>query len=277
MAFKKPESRKVEVSRIDMESVDFYIIGKSALVYNAMSAKTMDELLFPSEKLSQGERRTTLKHDPYQEYRDSVYRRKDDEAGPTRLTLPSRMFKAAMVDVITVVGGSTKVDMKRLLRYDQDYVDIYGVPQLYMAVVRQAGMNRTPDVRTRAIVKEWCCKVQLHYVVPNLNESTVANLLLNAGELNGVGDARQQKGAYDFGRFEIAEGPTDPRIKKLLKLGMKEQDRALRDPVCYDQETTALLAGFDQELARRKLKPRATTRRRPHSNGSEGEEANPEA
>lgn len=228
----------------------YYILGVTPLVYNAMSFKVMCELLKPKGRKTTAEKATSLKHDPLKEFRDSVYRRRVAEIGPTRLLLPSNMFKAALAGVAKRVPGSTTAEMKQLVWVDGDANDLYGVPQLFMSVVRNSDISRTPDVRTRAIVPQWCCAINIKYVQPQLSAEAIGILLQAAGMLNGVGDYRQEKGAGNYGQFEIANGD-DPRVKALIKNGgIKAQDAALKTPTYYDQQTEDLMAWFEQEIAK---------------------------
>lgn len=82
--------------------------------------------------------------------------------------------------------------------------DIYGVPRLYMAGVRSSDMKRTPDIRTRAILPEWACRVSVKYAMPALTHQAVANLLASGGMCSGIGDGRVEKGHLNFGLFRVA-------------------------------------------------------------------------
>jgi hypothetical protein len=130
-----------------------------------------------------------------------------------------------------------------------DMADVYGVPHLHMAVTKQAGITGAPDMRTRAIVPEWCCNLKIRFVMPNLNETTIARLLDAAGLVIGVGDYRQAKGKGNYGQFQIADRAECEAIIK--GGGMKAQDAALANPTCYDSETEALLSAYTAERKRR--------------------------
>lgn len=247
---KKVDAAEIERVAIKQQTITFHVLGRTPLVYNAMSAKSKEALLFPARKKTSAEKATSLKHNPIVEFRNSTYRRKQDQEGPTRLLAPATWFKAAMADAATKIEGATKSGIKQLTYVEGDYIDLYGVPQLLMSVVRSADMNRTPDVRTRAIVPQWYCQVRVSFITPQLSASAVAQLFAGAGLINAVGDWRVQKGGA-YGQFEIVEA-NDERVKSLLKHGgMKFQDAALAEPICYDQETESLLEFFNEELNRR--------------------------
>lgn len=247
---KKAQEQQAEIiiEKLGVGVANVWIKGSTPLIYNAMSAKVKGELLMPKGKKSTAEKATTMKHEPLTEYRASIYRRNGD--GPTRLTFPSTAFKNAAIGAVRHINaGVTMVQMKQLIWVNGDTVDVYGIPKLKMDVVRSADMNKTPDIRTRAILTAWCCKLSIRYVIPNLNETSVARLLEAGGLLNGVGDFRQEKGKGNYGQFALAD---EAECKDIIKAGgMKAQDAALDKPDTYDAETDELLSWFNEERKRR--------------------------
>lgn len=249
----KGGDKAVEILNLPRGRLVVHLIGIEPLVYNAMSFKTMSELLNPSGRKSKAERLVKPKHLPYEEYVDSTYRRRSVEEGPTRLLMPCRSFKAALADVAKRVPGAPATTEVKQLTYVQGvYADLYGIPQIFMAPVRNSDMNRTPDIRTRAIVPEWCCTITVDYAQPQLNADTVTKLIFAAGQHNGVGDYRQQKGVGAFGQFRPVVDPADrKRFEEIMKYGsMAAQDDALQNPVPFDQETEALLDWYDEKISK---------------------------
>jgi hypothetical protein len=248
MTAKKQEVGEVVIDQLGVGVASVWIKGMTPLIYNAMSAKVKGELLLPRGRKSTAEKATTLKHDPIEEYRGSVYRRTKD--GATRLTFPATAFKNAAIGAVRHINaGVTMVQMKQLIWVVGDTVDVYGVPQMHMAVVRSADMNKTPDVRTRAILPEWCCCLKIQYVKPNLNETAVARLLEAGGMLNGVGDFRQEKGKGSYGQFQISDPAECQEI--IDAGGMAAQDAGLAQPEMYDAETEELFRWYVEERSRR--------------------------
>ena len=243
------EVNEVQIEKLGVGVASVWVKGMTPLIYNAMSAKVRGELLLPKGKKSAAEKATTLKHDPLAEYRASVYRRMGN-AGETRLTFPATAFKNAAIGAVRHLdAGVTMVQMKQLIWVCGDIVSVYGMPQLHMAVVRSADMNKTPDVRTRAILPEWCCRLRIQFVKPNLNETALARLLEAGGLLNGVGDFRQEKGKGNYGQFEIA---SEAECRDIISRGgMKEQDNALESPEFYASETAELYGWSVEERKRR--------------------------
>ena len=55
-------------------------------------------------------------------------------------------------------AGVNKTSVNRLVSLPQDKINIWGKPYLKIDVVRSADMNRTPDIRTRAFLPNWCAR-----------------------------------------------------------------------------------------------------------------------
>ena len=246
----KPKEKvipQITIEEIRTERAFLWIRSKSPLIYHAMSSKAKYELLYPKGRKTTAEKQQSMKHDPLSEYRLSTYRRSGK--GPTRLVFPATAFKAALCDAALEVPGTNKRQIGRLIWVCGDCVDMYGVPQMHMAVVRMSDMNRTPDIRTRAILPEWACCVEVEYVVPTLNETTISRLLSHAGIKLGIGDFRQGKGKGSNGQFTLCD---EKDVAGLIKSGaIKAQDAALDNPVSYDVETEELYHWFTEEVIRR--------------------------
>jgi len=242
---KKQEQGEVVIEKMTVGEVSLWIKGQTPMIYNSMSAKVMHDLLMPKGRKTAADKAQNLKHDPIEEFRASVYRAR--EKGPTTLVFPCGALKSAMCNAALEIPGAKKAQIGRLVWVQGETVNVYGVPQMLMSVVRSADMNRTPDVRTRAILPEWCCKVTVRFVMPTMNETTVARLLETAGLVIGLGDFRQEKGKGNYGQFALADAAD---CKAIIEAGGKaEQDAALNaeKPECYDVETRELLAWFVSE------------------------------
>lgn len=245
----KSKDIAIEVMQIDKGSISFLIKGTSPLIFHRMSEKVKQELLFPKGRKTAADKATSIKHNPIEEYRDSVYRSKNKE---TLLMVPSMMFKGAISNAALDIPGATKAQIGRLVYVVGDEVPIYGVPELLMSVTRSSDMNRTPDIRTRAIVREWCCVVNVDFIKPNLNEKTISDLMAAAGIIAGIGDYRQQKGKSSYGQFELV-GKTDKDFKRIMKEGgRKAQEAALEEPGFYDYDSEELYNWFYEEFKNRK-------------------------
>lgn len=270
MATKKDSSGSISIMKLETNEIAFCIKGTTPFIYNAMSAKSKGDLLLPPKK-NRAEQQATLKHNPIEEYRASVYRHRSNKE-PTRLIVPSGMFKGALASAALDIPGATMTSIKRLTWVKNSYVDMYGVPELFMSVVKNSGFNRTPDIRTRAILPEWACIVKIQFARPAIDAQSVINLLAAAGVIIGVGDFRQEKGKGNYGQFELV-GDDDAEFRRILKCGGRvAQDQALDRPIYWDIETEELFRWYEGELVRRKgaAEARPIVRGRKVTNGGAG-------
>jgi len=247
----KAEGIELSVIEVSHGVLHFRVVGTSPLIQHAMSDKALHDLLYPQNKKRAADKQASDKHAPYMEFLGSCYafRQEDDE--PTRLYLPATAFKAALINAALDLPGVAKTQLGRLVRVLGDKVPVYGIPQMMMSVVRSADQNKTPDVRTRAILREWACAFAVRFVKPLVKEANVANLLAAAGYLQGVGDWRTQKGSGNYGEFRLA-GADDADYDRIVAGGGRAaQDAALLDPSTYDLETDRLWAWFQTEKHRR--------------------------
>lgn len=237
----------IEVEPLRVGSITVWLKGRTPLICNRMAGKAMRELLCPRGRKGKAEREQSLKHDPMSEFRNSMSCRVGK--GPTRLIFPSPAVKGAIASAALETKGTSKAQIGRLVWVKNYSCDLYGVPQLHMAVVRSADMNKTPDVRTRAILAEWCLSATLQFVQPQMNEKVVAQLLANGGIIIGIGDFRQEKGKGNHGQFDVVMESDCREI--IANGGMKQQDEAIKSPTCFDAETEELLAWFGEEVKSR--------------------------
>jgi hypothetical protein len=251
------DSGEIYVAKIEQAELTFFIKGTAPLICNRMSQKVLEELLLPKGKKTAADKASTLKHDPLEEYRQSPYTSRD-EKNPTRLQLLASMFKKGMMTAALDIPGARSAQIGRLVYVVGDRVNLYGVPELLMAVTRSADMNRTPDVRSRAIIREWAAQVTVRFQVPIIKDTSIANLLVGAGQTSGIGDYRVQKGG-SYGTFEVC-GPDDKDFARIVKNGGKAaQDAALAKPGFYDDETETLYAWYESEVPKRGMKTKAMT------------------
>lgn len=254
MAIKKSaDSGEIQIIEINTGTITVAVVGTTPLILNRMAEKAKHELLLPKGKKTAAEKASSLKHDPLAEFRASPVRLRDDNAS-TLLALPSTAFKGAMRTAALDLPGAKKSQIGRLTYIPGEFVGIYGVPEVFSTIVRSADMNRTPDVRTRCIVPKWAAVLSITFVRPIMREQAIANLLAAAGITVGVGDFRPEKGAGNYGQFEVV-GADDARLLEIMAVGGRAaQLEAMDNPEAYDEDTEELLSWFDVEVRRRGFK-----------------------
>lgn len=246
---KKEEAAEITILEFSKGEIELCLFGVSPLIYNSMSEHARQQLLFPSLKKNAAEKATTLKHKPYEEYRNSVYKSRNPKS-ETLLVFPAPGPKKAIASAALDIPGAKKAEMGRLLWVKGYHIPVWGTPQLFMSVVRSADQNRTPDIRTRAILPEWATRIRLEFLRPNLNEKPIITLAAAAGMIRGLGDWRVEKGSGSFGQFKIVNAD-DPDFVRVCKQGRAEQQAALDAPLFFDDETERLISWYDAELKRR--------------------------
>lgn len=254
MAIKKTTDDTISIDiNVTRGYLTLCLLGEAPFICNAMSEKAYHELLLPAGRKTSADKAQSLKHDPKKEFRNSVYYAREPNS-PTLIVMRSTAFKKAAMGAALDIPGARKTQIGRLMYVVGDEVPIYGVPELMMAVTRSAGIDRTPDIRTRAIIPSWCAVLNIEYAQPLLNPIVIGKLFATAGITQGVGDWRVEKGSGAYGRFSVVN-PDHPQVKLLMDIGDREaQLAALENPVAYDSETESLLDWYDTEITRRGIK-----------------------
>jgi len=256
MATKAATSERIEIAEIRQEHSRVVVVGQSPLILNSIPQHARHELLLPKGRKTAAQKATTLKHDPLMEYRNSASRAKNDDS-PTEIVFPGVAFKKAMMGSALDIPGAKKTQIGRLVYIEQDWVSIYGTPELFMTMVRSADMARTPDVRTRAVIPMWCAVFDIAYVIPQLNRTVIGNLLGAAGVTQGVGDFRVEKGSGNYGRFKVAD-LEDKIVQMLMENGGRDAQRAaFETPEFYDNDSRELYEWYGEELQRRGIREAA--------------------
>ena len=256
MTIKSTTSTEIVVHPIQTESLTFAVLGTTPIILNRLAEKARRELLLPAGRKTAADKAANLKHDPIVEFRAAPYTLTDPDA-PTLLAHMASAFKGAMCTAALDLPGAKKTQIGRLVYVEGQYVPLYGIPDLFMAITRSADINRTPDVRTRAIVDRWAALVTVTYAAPLLNARSITNLLAAAGTICGVGDWRPEKGKGNYGQFTLVD-PDDERFQQVIQTGGRAaQEAAMADPHCYDAETEELLGWFDAEIENRGKKLKA--------------------
>lgn len=248
MAILKPEN--LQIDALKQGRVTLKMIGTTPLYFNAMSAKAKRDLLIGGGKKTAAERKE-IKHNPEQEFRDSVYTL---AAGPTLLGFPAPGVKGAMATAALETKAVTKTSVNRLIFMPEAKIKVWGTPYLKMDVVRSADMNKTPDIRTRAFLPEWCAEVDIAFVTPTLSVHSILSLLANAGVIVGIGDFRQEKGRGSYGTFSVCAddlGGYTETWARISAQGRDAQIAAMDAAECADDETRELMALLRQERIRR--------------------------
>lgn len=248
---KKADSAAIVVDAIQTEVLQLHILGTTPLILNRISEKARHEFVLPSGgRKTAADRAASLKHDPIEEFRASPYIIDDDDA-PTLLAHMASAFKGAAMTASLDLPGTRKAQIGRLLWVRSQLVGIYGIPEVFSAIVRMADINKTPDVKTRAIVPRWAATIVVEFAVPLLTTRSVVNLFSAAGVIAGIGDWRPEKGKGNYGQFTLVDPDNESFVEITQTGGRAAQVAAMDNPFAYDRETEELLSWFETEVQAR--------------------------
>lgn len=244
-------STTMEIHALKQGRVKLRMIGQTPMYFNSMGAKAWRDLLVGAGRKTAAQKKE-IKHNPEQEFRDSVYKKSD---GDTYLCFPAAGVKGAMATAALETGGITKTSVQRLIFLPESHIQIWGKPYLKMDIVRSADMNKTPDVRTRAYLPNWCAEVDIKFVTPTLSTMSIVSLLQNAGTIVGIGDFRQEKGRGSYGTFSVAGSEDMGEYQEIwddiTQEGRAVQELAMENPECADEQTAELMQFIQEERLRR--------------------------
>lgn len=249
MAQAKKTEATIDVIDFTRGRIEFAVLGTTPLILNRMSEKAKHELLMPSGRKTAAQKAQNLKHDPLAEFRASPYML-PEESAPTLLAAIAPWFKKGIAGA-AIDMGAKRAQIGRLVQVRGERIPLYGIPQIFMAVTRSADINRTPDVRTRAILPRWCTIIEIDYLKPMVRDQVIANLAAAAGVIQGCGDWRAEKGAGTYGSYELAAIDDERVVDLMASGGRTAQKVAMEDPEPYDEETAEMLTWFNAEVRRR--------------------------
>ena len=247
----KTQNTTMEIHALKQGRIKLRMIGQTPMYFNSMGAKAWRDLLVGGGKKTAAQKKD-IKHNPEQEFRDSIYKKSQ---GDTYLCFPAAGVKGAMSTAALETAGITKSSVQRLIFLPESHIQIWGKPYMKMDIVRSADMNKTPDVRTRAFLPNWCAEVEIRFVTPTLSSHSIVSLLQNAGQIVGIGDFRQEKGRGGYGTFSVAGsedmGDMQEIWDEITQEGRDIQEAAMNEPDCFDDQTAELMEFMQEERLRR--------------------------
>jgi len=263
----KTETLSAQIMPIKTRRIIVHLCSTSPLIMHRFAFKAWQELLYPSAKKNAAERASSLKHDPLEEYRGCFYRNRDPKQ-PALFHLPNGMPHQSIAAAALDMPGATRASMERWTQVVDLNINLFGIPEMFMAMVRNSDINKTPDVRTRPIFPRWACKIEMEYKADPLTDTNVLNLIGAAGVIVGFGDWRPQRGG-PYGKFRLCEHADKEYADIVKNEGKVAQLRAFEKPSYYDDDTTDLMEWFVAEVGRRRQDDA------PINNGDDGAEIAP--
>lgn len=185
------QSTAIELPPINIQTVQFMLVGDSPLIVHAWSEKAKRQMLDKQMKRATGAKEAK---DPEADYEACFYRTPTGAYG-----FPAIGVKAAMISAcrfadmkMTAARGAFHIDAEML--------EVIGVPRPREDMVR-VGMG-TADIRYRPEFPEWRIPVSLKINASVISPEQVANLLNIAGFGVGIGEWRPERNGQ-YGRFHV--------------------------------------------------------------------------
>ncbi len=178
---------------MNLQTISLTVIGDSALICNAWSAKAKTMML--AKQMKKPTEKKAAKS-PEADYEASLYRHPAGGFG-----FPSVGFKSAMVGACRFAEGVKMTELRGALHIVGDMVKIEGTPQPREDMVR-VGMG-VADIRYRGEFPKWRAKLIIQFNASIITPEQVGNLLNIAGFGVGVGEWRPERNG-SFGRFHVA-------------------------------------------------------------------------
>ncbi|MGC9261034.1 MAG: hypothetical protein ACP5I8_13295 [Phycisphaerae bacterium] len=241
---RKHKVDEVELVRLRKERMMVRILGTQPFIFHRLGVD-LSLLGVGPDRNNEQYKKTHLKSDLVKEFKDSTIMLPE---GDTLLVVEAKMLKACIRCAALDTEDTTKAEIGRLVYVPGDYMSIYGIPKMFIRNIRNSGMNRTPGVRSRAIMAEWGVEFPIEFSTPRISASKIFSLLANGGISNGIGDFRPQKGAGSYGQFEIYDDTNlehKRRWENLVKTGSRQQQiKAMNLAEPYDVESTEFITAF---------------------------------
>jgi hypothetical protein len=199
----KVTEQVIEIKRINVQRTVVELVGDSALIVHAWSAKAKKEMLDKQMKKAKGPK---IAKDPERDYKDAFYRMEDGKPG-----FPTIAFKAAAVSAAgRFADGMKMTEVRGSFHIEGELVEIIGKPNMREDMVR-IGMG-TADIRYRPEFKTWRVKLPVRYNADAISLEQIVNLFNMAGFGVGVGEWRPEKDGL-FGMFHVKIDADDKPVK----------------------------------------------------------------
>lgn len=211
----------ITLPKIDYQTIQLTVRGKSPLIVHAWSSKAIKMMLDKQMGIATPGRE---KKDPLKDFKESLYYLPENQG----MGVPSPAFKAC------IVSGANDVDLKMTEIKRAVHVDFYLTPIIapplpesmwtdwdrkYANEIKQEhawGVSMrmdlvrlesgVADIRFRGCFPTWECKLQVEFNARVLTAEQVANLFQSGGLGCGIGEWRPSAPecrSGEYGRFEV--------------------------------------------------------------------------
>ena len=184
----------VNVPPLQVQMVEITLIGDSALICHAWSAKAKKRML---AKQTGAAKEARERKNPHNDFLESLYQHPDGGYG-----FPTVAFKSAAVDACSHVEGVTKVVARGAFHIDGELLRIISPDPTMREDMVRVGMG-TADIRYRGQFNPWSVTMNIRVNTGVLTVAQLIQLFDTAGFAIGVGEWRPQRDGQ-FGLFHVA-------------------------------------------------------------------------
>lgn len=205
----------ISIPKIELATIDIKIIGDSPLIVHKWSHKAKQEMLGKQMKKASAGKDAK---DPEYDFYESLYwlnagvdqnTTKEEYAtllksGEARFGFPSVAFKACAINAGYQQGAiAKKTTYRGAFHLDDEFVEIFGTPNIREDMVKIGGMTKVADIRYRGEFRDWWAILHINYNVKVVTPEQIFNLVNLGGFACGVGEWRPERDG-SFGRFHVA-------------------------------------------------------------------------
>ena len=208
---KATPAEEINIPAIDIRTVTIKIIGDTPLIMHKWSEKAKREIL--DKQMKKAKAKGHEAKAPVEDFINSMYWLEGEPSKKTekgfadaiangaRFGFPATAVKAAAVSAAYRAEiVKNKVGMNGAFHIPQEFVEIHGVPQMRVDMVK-IGMG-TADIRFRGEFPVWWSEFVVRYNAGILSLEQLINMINLGGFACGIGEWRAEKGGT-YGSFHV--------------------------------------------------------------------------
>ena len=208
----KTGKERVTITAPKIKTIKIKIIGTAPYLQCRFAAKAIAKIMTKQQAGSTATKGKKASHPPRDyddDFKGAIHKSADGWYG-----IPATAFRQAAISACRLVNfkatlaklsifidaeGYDEVDSTPLVRIDSK-------PEKHVMMGRNSDMNRTPDVRVRAIYKKWSATLTVRFDEDQFHTADVVNLFMRIGQQVGVGEGRpdsRNSAGMGLGTFDV--------------------------------------------------------------------------
>jgi hypothetical protein len=203
---------RVEITAPNMLSTVIHIRGTAPYLQCRFSQKAINQIKDKQQlgtMAAKGKKRVHPPRDYDSDYQGALHLTEDGKHG-----IPATAFRQAAMSACRLVDFKMTL-LKLSMHIDADGFDaidgtplvfIDGKPEKHIMMGRNSDMNRTPDVRVRALFRKWSAHIKIRFDADQFKPGDIYNLFARIGMQVGIGEGRpdsRNSAGMGMGTFEV--------------------------------------------------------------------------